>query len=866
MKKKYLVLTSLVALSGLITACGGSSPKSSSAPSGSSEMYSFPDFEKESQGEPVSYSLPNEGDEAIKKLQITDELTRFNNIDYSEYNNHGSSLLDGQWDDYGVGDPYVFKHNGVYYLYSSAKNGSVGIKAWKSFDLVNWRLCSGSGYSQGFVTKDRRTYNAVSPEVYYLNGEFYMYFQTGTGNLVFKSDSPEGEFKYMCSLGDDDGYDGTVYHDGEGRLYFFKGSSNGITVQDMISPTELNKSSKQTIPSTIVSNLYTGSLETSSPDVFEIGNYLYLTYSKTNIDRASYRTCYVSAMNANTSSVDGLVNSFYNQIHGPLMVSTDKQDDVVGLGGLCVVEAPDMQSYYGIYTNLNEKGPNRSLNIDPIHHSGNMLSMTHRTSNSIAPDSYDTLITNFEPDDRGLVLTGDRVGSYFSGEYNFKDVEKVYIEYSSLDSFVGVIFDYDLKEVKLQQCINGIVVNLGSRKINNLNKNIYHVVKCKYDQDLLSVSFDGYNLAVDYKVTFEKGFAGYLTNENSEIGFTAFSSMPNCMVEGQAVKYAESVIPGSSFLQYNNGEIQGIYKLSEGSGNFIEMRKTEEFYGVNILKLAKSNDYVRYLADVNEDGRYGVEIALNASFTKYGCSLGIRVGDNNEIIYKTSQVGSISYARILTAEFDVSKGINEILIENLSNAELDIVYIRLVKVCADKPDYQNDLSSYADKGMYYVSDFVVREDSNGDLAHKSHEGIRSMAYIGDGTISDFKLSISIEMTTNYSSAGTCGIAFRCRNFYSSTDADNADSLQGYYLAISQFKVTLKKCNYNDGETLDSKSLTSTINTYYNYIVIMQGNNIKVYRNDELIFDVVDQFAFSTGYLGLCSNNCQAFYKNLAIVG
>ena len=44
------------------------------------------------------------------------------------------------WPGYGFGDPFVMRHNGVYYLYVSTKDGSVGVKCWSSFDLVYWKL------------------------------------------------------------------------------------------------------------------------------------------------------------------------------------------------------------------------------------------------------------------------------------------------------------------------------------------------------------------------------------------------------------------------------------------------------------------------------------------------------------------------------------------------------------------------------------------------------------------------------------------------------------------------------------------------------------------------------------------------------
>ena len=65
-----------------------------------------------------------------------------------------AKIKDG-WSDYGFGDPFVMRHNGVYYLYVSTKNFNHGIKCWSSEDLVNWK------YEQ-YCTRDRITIGAFT--------------------------------------------------------------------------------------------------------------------------------------------------------------------------------------------------------------------------------------------------------------------------------------------------------------------------------------------------------------------------------------------------------------------------------------------------------------------------------------------------------------------------------------------------------------------------------------------------------------------------------------------------------------------------------------------------------------------------------
>ena len=60
-------------------------------------------------------------------------------------NNFGEDKIPNQWDSYGIGDPFVYRWNGTYYLYVSTKDGNLGVRAWKSYDLINWTPCTGDG-------------------------------------------------------------------------------------------------------------------------------------------------------------------------------------------------------------------------------------------------------------------------------------------------------------------------------------------------------------------------------------------------------------------------------------------------------------------------------------------------------------------------------------------------------------------------------------------------------------------------------------------------------------------------------------------------------------------------------------------------
>jgi beta-xylosidase len=138
--------------------------------------------------------------------------------------------LSGQWSAYGVGDPFVMRYKGVYYLYVSTKDNNVGVKCFSSRDLINWTdavMCS----------TDEITKGAYAPEVVYWNGKFYMYTSpAGNGHYVLSGDSPTGPFTVITSnVGRS--IDGSVFINDDGNWYFYHASGSGILGCTMSSPT-----------------------------------------------------------------------------------------------------------------------------------------------------------------------------------------------------------------------------------------------------------------------------------------------------------------------------------------------------------------------------------------------------------------------------------------------------------------------------------------------------------------------------------------------------------------------------------------------------------------------------------------------------
>src|SRR3954447_23020001 len=122
-----------------------------------------------------------------------------------------------------LGDPFVLKHNGRFYLYATHAEGRPGIPVLRSDDLVTWERLG--------VALDGPPGAAAcwAPEVAYDEGTFYLYYSAGGlegeghGLRVAASSRPEGPFEDVGPLYPGEGFtiDPHPFRDVDGRWYLF---------------------------------------------------------------------------------------------------------------------------------------------------------------------------------------------------------------------------------------------------------------------------------------------------------------------------------------------------------------------------------------------------------------------------------------------------------------------------------------------------------------------------------------------------------------------------------------------------------------------------------------------------------------------
>ena len=784
----------------------------------------------------ASVILPSEGSEAQSPLAITASYTYFDNDDLHN--------LAGQWSGYGIHTPYILKHAGVYYMYQSTPKSNIGIKAFKSIDLLNWDYVTEAGFTSGYITKDRPTYASSSPRVYFYNDAFYLLFNSPNGYRVYSSTSPEGEFTFVKDLNYASKYNASVFIAPNGKLFFVTGGEKSVALYEMKSIFEIDESTRVEVDCTAIDSYSGQSFEVQSPSISLIDGVAYLTYSSVDESFKSYRSYLVSAISPDYSNAKAFADSFFNQRQGPILINTNDMHGDISLGDLSIIEGPDMVSYYAMYTSLESPGVRR-VNFAPISYSGANISFAHRSVGQVK--DVKTINEATLSGDSKKIST-ESTGNYFTANLLANKASEYYFSYRSANN--NFVIALNNGEAVLSKKENGLTSEISKVSYNGNT----HEVKVQGSNKNLTVYFDNKLLVNNYVSTSElSGKLGYTLSDGGKAIYTSFTNSVAALNERIMFKSSESNIYAASYLdEYSHfANAEPVRKVQENYS---------DFYGSYYLDLATFKDCARFLVDVKEAGRYGVEMTFNTAFSQHNSTIGLRVGDGDELMHQLNRIEGQGYARVLTAEFDVNKGANELFIENLSNNELKLIALRLVKVSASAPSYTNSLADFASKGIKYETDFELNEQYD---SHEVYEGAKMFAYVGDNTITDFTMKIEVGFLFSQSISGFIGIGFRCDNFASSSK-DGDDSLIGYYLEISQYQIKLMKYQYGYNLTLGIEDLVNTIGDATEYTIKMIGNQISVYKEDRLVFSICDQFAFSSGHLGFGSKDTNGVIRNLSV--
>ena len=787
---------------------------------------------------------------------------------YSQYVN--PKILSGEWDQYGVGDPYIMKYNGTFYLYISTRDNTVGVKCFKSKDLVNWSdaiTCSTDPITRG----------AYAPEVIYWNGTFYMYTSPeGKGHYVLTSNSPMGPFiNATGNLGHT--IDGSVLIDDNGEWYFYYGGNNGIEGCHMPNPTYL--SNGVNINCQVGAGNHTW---TEGASAFKRNGKYYMLYTGNHVLSRGYRIDYA------VSDVNPLGSYVPQAKQNPILISTEGTH--TGLGHGTAFKGPDLDSYYFCYhnyVNMGAYGPIRHYNLDRIAFNGDKLSILGPTTWQQEVPKMPDFVDYFERTEIGsdwIMPNGGLWGIYnqelmwqdksddvnetwYKAIYNAKSTGTNYtaeftakeIHRDHNDARYGVVFGYVdestfgialFHSYTNQLEINFLVDNTWSiSKFYDLpsgwNYNAWHNLRIEKFGENYKFFVDGM-LKADITGPLGAGKVGYMTSwSHADFGYVAFSDH----VQGNGIFDVHKPVPGIiSAVHYNNGG-QNVGYLDHTNENIgggyirndrVDIRECP--LGGYTTGWNQTGEWYTYNVNVKENGLYN--IGLKYATTLSTCKVRVWQGnqDVSGVITLPSSGGWNDFKTKIIPEISLSQG-NQIIKVEIVEGEYDFYELEFKKT-------DNSVATFLDQFTNCVAGEWNYSDGNWSInGNQVQLNSAGKKCVGSTSWSNY----DVETDITYLSGMNAGIIFRvtepANGFAGNNPALGIDFYKGYFVSLTPTSVILGKQQYN-WKLLKEESGSFQQNQQYNLKVSVKDNNIKVFVDGQLKIDYNDPTPFICGKVGL----------------
>ncbi|MGG6312001.1 family 43 glycosylhydrolase [Paenibacillus macerans] len=588
--------------------------------------------------------------------------------------------LPDEWEQYGLGDPFVFSYNGYYYLYVSTRDTDAGVKVWSSVDLAEWKY-------EGLCTEDPITTAAYAPEVRYWNGKFYMYTSpAGQGHYVLESDLPTGPFRVAT---DNFGrtIDGSTFVDDDGKWYFYYAGSMGIQAAPMTDPLTVAPGETQT-------GAYMGGW-TEGPTVFKRNGKYYMTYTGNHVFSNGYRV--------NAAVSDSPLTGFAGFDGNPVLLHSDGA--TVGLGHNSIVTGPDLDTQYMMYHNLEGPGivgPLRHLNMDRLVWNGSRFKVygpTEGPQPAPEPPSFSDRFERSEIGDdwkktgegewsvnaaegliaaaqgkqgRSLLLAEPRTESDYTAEFHVQlrsesqgSKAGLVFSYQDDESYGIVLLDGQSREIKAELYRQGKTAAVEKQPIpDGLDLGTLQNLRLEVQNQAVRVHAAGMLLlSLQLEEAAGAGQIGYAAeNTDARFGYAAFSNKVN----GSGDRLAYAPLPGQvDAVHAENAEAVTAAAADENGGYYLaELAEgTSLSYRVNVssegsyslhFRIAPGSQGVKFsLSDGNKEAAPAVEVKPpgNPGQWKTVSFHGVKLESGLQTLKLKVKEGSMDFAWMEASEF-----------------------------------------------------------------------------------------------------------------------------------------------------------------------------------------------------------------------
>lgn len=815
-----------------------------------------------------------------KKVNIETETSSRERFD----NRFGEENIPEQFENFGIGDPYILRHNGKYYLYSSTKSRVYGYKCWESLDLIHWTylglfsLLNHDGTDPAdSETPDQYMSTPFAPEVYYWNGSFYMVTSLyGKGHFIFKNNAPYGNFTAMSEQRLDAEqlyhHDGSIFIDDNEDMYFVVPGNPAVQVYKFSDFETLGTQGYSTTVNNITAQ--TGGLA-EGPSIVKVNGSYYLTYTGNFVESDGYRLCY-SVISGDTlfeNVADLPANSVF---------AIDTFGGQRGLGHCSTVIGPDLDSYYISYHTIdkNDNGFFRQFNINRVSYTKNRMSMNHADKGIQVPElsafyvdengsSYNENREDKLIEQNGKILAEAKTADVFTAEFNFRNISadgssKLLLNDGGGNYYVCIEQSNGITNIVLK---NGETRIAEGRLLSDFDFTALHTVVVAYAEGNMRVKFDNLTkIDVSLDDSFVPGRIGYEGFTKNDIGTTAFSSYAfgssdeaeAYLVEGEL--WADNYIRSASKL---SGESEVVDVLYDDYDDYSAYSDT------SALLLAEKGDYVTYKIDVLADGFYGIDALMSCS--SFGATIGLQIDNEDPISIKlpkldfndaSNEFGAYAeFVKATIAEIKLEKGIHTFTII-LGKGKFEFISLASWASSEYAPQFENTLAQEVQKGVRYYSQFAIS-----DNAHYADMYSNKLVMFGTTKLSDYTVEVDIKILQLAGSTDGRGAGIVLRldnpNYPFNAPGSHYAAMQGYYVGFDKGNLVVQRYNYN-AELLASKTVEAPQGEYVTIKAVCRGNVIDVYLNGEKHLHVVDSYAFTHGAVGLFSVGSETCFKNLKI--
>lgn len=805
--------------------------------------------------------------------------------DYGYYNNY-IEFYDGDGDVYDIGDPFVFRFDGKYYLYTSLngdKKKTGKIPCWSSENLVDWQW-EGWAYDPKSSSESSETYIAFAPEVVYYKGWFYMCeSRRGQGHYFFRSDKPQGPYtKISENLGM--GIDGSFHLASGGKLYFL--SAENVYANRVcwfeIDFIEENGEPKVVVDPTayyIIDDAYESGW-TEGPGVFARNGYEYLTYAANHVDAPQYRVAYSYAKNAIVFGDAENLNSPWDNV---TLVSTGIDNPAVP-GYASKTGNTAVTDYRGLGHSSNVVGPNLDSIYTAYHNAGRI---NYRNENDNTGGTRKFNVTQYFTNEGYLLTNG--LGNYTRTKPEMPDYSasaSALSDGKSTES-TGNVFtaeiSFRLTDGAAEVVAGGstvaisgsnLTVKKGSESLahgtvpTSTNPDAIHTVKVINGASKAEIYFDNV-LAAKTSVSLGAGKIGYGAGaRGTSLMFTndAFGTS-----DFDAVKDLTGSFPAFAYLK---GENRG-FSLSKGklNANGVRQGEKETTKSVAGAKIANSlstektgnvpvtatvlsrGDWVKYLVNAPAADTY----ALNALIGKEsaGCTFEIIV--DNETISKfvvpvAAAFGDSDYVNLSIGSFDCGAGLHTLKIR-VYDGTLAVANFSTVKG-GKGANVTNTLKKDEASSSPFVRKMGKNSSytANGLILNPTDD--KTLFLTGEKGAANFEMSVNVSVVQS----GRGGIMFRMNDFGYATAKAQQLNWHGYYLDINENAVTLTKDGHTKSEKLFFGRPTASLKggAVVKVTVRAENGNITISMNDNVLVSHFDPEAYLSGYIGLYSEKGAMF--------